>query len=140
MTYCAARSVCSSRSCSPYPWRALRIGIRAKVHPMNAYIMLSMGCTYTGAFAPFYSLFYLSPSGTRVKRAQLSNVASGHAPIIKILAIVRATCINVHGCLYLCYCVDTEKYVSDFYFELTEVIKTMFPLHVVDASCCKYFV
>ena len=157
MTYCAARSAGSLRSCSPDPWGALRHGIRPMVPPMNAYIMLSMDCAYTDSFTRFvchlesnYKLkgpqykvvsrgkslfifvstensssgdvetfiFWLSPRETRVERTPFQNVASGHAPLIRLL----------HW-FYFNSCAGLKiKYPS--------VIKTMFPLH--GCSSCIY--
>ena len=96
MTYCAARSAGSLRSCSPDPWETLRHGIRPKVPTMNAYIMLSMGCAYTGAFAPVYFMFHLFHKETRVKRTQISDVAKSHAFSIKLVLFVFIKGAKVH--------------------------------------------
>ena len=74
MTYCAARSVGSLRSCSPGPWGALRNGIRPIVPPMNAYIMLSMGCAYIDAFTRFICPL---ESNYKLKVPQYKIVSSG---------------------------------------------------------------
>ena len=63
--------------------------------------------------------FWLSPRGTRVKRTQLSNVASGHAPIIKFL----------HSYLRFSSCAGLQ-YPS--------LIKTMCPLHALGRQICIY--
>ena len=137
MAYCPGRSTCSSRSCSPDPWGALRHGIRPKVHPMIAYNLLSMDCAYTGAFAPYYYTFYFSPRETRVKRTQLLDVATSHAPLIKIFQFVLEGSMDLPSCFYHCRRDGTEiKYSNVFHFEFLRLIKTMFP-HVLFCSSCR---
>ena len=76
----------------------------------------------------------------RVKRTQLLDVASSHASLIKIFQFVLEGSADLHYCFYIRGRVGIElKYPNVFHFELLRLIKSMFPLHVSDASTCEYF-
>ena len=132
MTYCPGRSTCSCKSCSPYPWGALRNGIRLKVHPMNAYNMLSMGCAYTGASAPSkVLLLFLGLKVICFVRLGDAHaaVAAGHVKQIMVLAMLQS--MDLHQYFYC--------YFSGLKIKNPSLIKTMFPLHVFHCLSCKYF-
>ena len=136
MTYCAARSEGSWRSCSPDPWGALRHGIRPIVPPMNAYIMSCMGCTYTIAFARFVSV---------------ETSTSDDAETFNLIFIFDTKGLIVFLGHFQPYCLTRKmhfhyvasRHAFDFCAGLktkySSLIKIMFPLHALYPGCSYFY-